>query len=318
MKRFGVLSVIIIVLIFADLPSVLGGEKLKFGTAIKVAPTYFLPMLAAQEEGFWEKNGLEVEWAPFRGSSALFRGVAAGATRIGFSPAVSNIQAAGRGIPAVIVSELLPKDPNFVWVMTKSPLRRPKDLKGTKIGVPRFGGLAHAYTRLVVREFGLQREIKIVATGGVVEKLGALRAGVIDAMTGTLGSTLRLKMRGEVRELLAVSDHLPREWIAHVVFAVKKAVKDDPQTVRSAVNAVLQATTFIRKHPRWAVQKMKSEAGYSQETASVWHESLPFTKKGLVDRRAVENIRNFLLEYGLISKERTPPVGDLYTNKFVS
>jgi hypothetical protein len=32
----------------------------------------------------------------------------------------------------------------------------------------------------------------------------------------------------------------------------------------------------------------------------------------------VENIRNFLLEYGLISKKRTPPVGDLYTNKFVS
>jgi len=52
-------------------------EKLNFGTATKTSPHYALPMVAAEEKGFWKEQGLEVEGIPFSSAGAMFRAIAA-------------------------------------------------------------------------------------------------------------------------------------------------------------------------------------------------------------------------------------------------
>ena len=36
------------------------------------------------------------------------------------------------------------------------------------------------------------------------------------------------------------------------------------------------------------------------------------------ERKGLENIRDFLIEYGIISGEKTPAIDRLYTNEFIS
>ncbi len=48
-------------------------ERLKFGTSIKATQAFYLPILSAQEKGFWEERGLEVEGVPFKGGGLLVR-----------------------------------------------------------------------------------------------------------------------------------------------------------------------------------------------------------------------------------------------------
>src|SRR3972149_1156428 len=103
MKRYIVAVVpFILALLFPHISP--GVEKLKFGTSIRTYPPYYLPVMAAEEKGFWKENGLEVEWTPFRGGGPFMQALAAGALKIGYTAAATAFQAGAGGVAVVIPS----------------------------------------------------------------------------------------------------------------------------------------------------------------------------------------------------------------------
>ena len=296
-------------------------DKLKFATSVKLSANYFLPMLAAEEGGFWKQNGLEVEWVAFESGRAHIAAVAAGAVTIGFATTMSEMQAAAAGLPTHVISALQPKDDFTVWVRTESRFREPKDLKGARIGVSGYGGIEHAYSRMIARALGVEKDVRIVSTGGISSSLAALKAGNIDGVN--LPSTtpiINLKVSGDVREFLQIENYRPKEWITFVITARKDFSKKSPDLVKRAVKSVLQATDFITKNPRWAIEKMKSKdlVGYPEEAAKLVYNSITWSKDGRITRTALENVRNFLIEYGIITKEKAPSLEEFFTDEFLS
>ena len=291
-------------------------EKVKYGTAIKVYPAYYLPMMAAEEKGLWKRNGLDGEWIPFRGSVALHQAIAAGDIMIGGDLGTSVFQAANRGLPLMIVSNLVSWSAFFMWVRTNSPIKNPKDLEGTTIGVSRMGGPAHAYARMVIKRLGLTNKVKYIGTGGVRVSPAVLKAGRVDAVPTGLSAMLRLKVNGDVRELMSINDYLPKEWLYSVVFAHKSFVKDKPDTARRTVRVLLQALGFIHKNPGWVIEKMKTVQRYSEQMANMLVKSYRLTEDGKIKKRSVENLRSFLIEYGIVSEGKIPPADQLFTNRF--
>lgn len=294
-------------------------ERIPWGTAIKETPVYYLPLLAAEDGGLFREAGLSVEWVPFTGSPAMIRAMAAAKVEIGFAPAVSVIQAVERGLALVIVAELFPHDPFYIWVLTDSPLRSPWDLKGARIGLPRLGGTSLAYGRVVAKALGIEKEVRFVGAGGVAEKIAALKTGGIDAMTGSFGPQMKLKAAGEIRELVSVADYLPAEWVDEVAFSRREFITSKKETARKGLAAMLKGIAYARENPSWSVQKMKEVSGYSQDEAKIMFDWLRpgFTRDGQIKRRALENLRSFLLEYGIISKEKAPQVDQLYTQELL-
>lgn len=67
-------------------------------------------------------------------------------------------------------------------VVTRAPLKRPEELKGLKLGGDRYGSLSDVVLRDVLRHFNLtpDRDVAILQTGGLPERLGALKAGAVD------------------------------------------------------------------------------------------------------------------------------------------
>jgi len=51
------------------LPRPWAADKLRFATTVKTHPILVMPVLAAEEKGFWKQNGLEAEWVPFEGDA---------------------------------------------------------------------------------------------------------------------------------------------------------------------------------------------------------------------------------------------------------
>ena len=141
MSRYIWAGLVVVGISLAGLNSMAAGQ-LKFATGVKGSANYYLPLMAAEEKGFWKENSLQVEWIPFRGGGSMFRSVAAGAVKIGFTGTPSVVQAAARGVSALAISELMTKVDFVVWVRADSAIRKPNDLKGAKIGVGRFEGLA--------------------------------------------------------------------------------------------------------------------------------------------------------------------------------
>ena len=312
-----------LVFLVSLIPSVLvsqslGIEKLKFASAVKVTPAFYLPMLAGQEKGFWKEKGLKVEWVPFKGGGAMNRAVAAGAINVGFGGAATAIRGASRGVPAVIVADLFRQEFIF-WVRKDSRFRRPKDLKGSKIGVPRFGGTSDAMARVVAKKLGLEREVTFVSTGGVIAALAGLKTGKVDAVVQSPGIMGRLKMEGVVREYLSVADYLPKEWTDNVVFASRRFIREKPGTVNAIVQAVLRSIGYLRQDAAWTKAKMKVMSGYSDEMAEfIYTWSMKqFTRDGRVSRRALENVKKFLIDSGIIPKEKAPAIEDVFTSQFI-
>src|SRR3990172_11958375 len=80
-------------------PHSLAIEKIQLGSAIKLTPAYYLPVVTGQEKGFFKENGLEVEWVPFQSAPDMHRALAGAAMNMGLDTGTGKIQAASRGIP---------------------------------------------------------------------------------------------------------------------------------------------------------------------------------------------------------------------------
>lgn len=295
----------------------LAAEKLKLGTSVKLNPNFYLPILAGEEKGFWKEEGLEVEWVPFSSVATELRAVAAGALSLGMGGPVALVPAMARGIPVVIVSNHSPVSEFLILVRADSLLKEPRDLKGTRVGILTLGAATHAYGRVVAKVVGVEKEVRFVATGGPVETIAALRVKAVDSIVLSIWWLIDLILKGEARELAALADYLPKDWIDTVVFARKELVKDKPDVVRRVVKAILRGNNFALSNRSWSLEKMKAMSGYSEEAAKLIFERLRPSRTGKIERTAIENIRNFLIEYELVPREKAPPLDEIYTTKFI-
>lgn len=291
-------------------------DKVKFGTSVKDHPAFYLPILAAEDKGFWKDQGLEVDWVPFTGAATLLRAVAAEAISMGMSGPVALVPAAARGVPVVIVANHNPTSEFLLLVRAESPYKEPKDLKGTKIGVLTLGAATHAYARVIAKAAGIEKEVKFVGTGGLVETIAALRVKAVDAIVLNFPPLVPLILAGEARELVALADYLPKGWMDQVVFTRKELIRDKPEVVKRVIKAVLQGNNFVLTNRAWTMEKMKAMSGFSEEAAAAVFSRLALSRTGKIERPAMENIRNFLLEYELVPKDKAPPLEEIYTTKF--
>lgn len=291
-------------------------EKVKLGSSVKLSPAFYLPVLAAEEKGFWKANGLEVEWVPFKGGTAQMRAVAAGAISIALSGSDQPMLASERGLPLIMVSDLCPSYPIYIYVKADSPYRHMRDLKGKRIGLPTKLGIPHTYARIMTSAFGIEKEVRFVATGGVRETIAGLRVNAYEAVSQPLTTMARLKAKGGLRSLASSADHLPKPWTDLVVFARKDFTKSKPAVVRQTLKGLLQSVNFIQKDPRWAVEKMKSFSRFPEKAAKLVQEDFQFTTDGRLDQKAVENLRTTLIKYGVLT-EKAPPADKLFTNQYL-
>ena len=296
--------------------SSLAQEKVKFATSVRALPIYDLPMFAAEEKALWRQNDLEGEWISFRGAGESTRALAAGAVYLVWESAPASVQLAARGAPVLIIADSGAVQDFYLWVRGDSPFQKAADLRKVKIGINRFGGMAHAYGRFMVKALGLEKEVKLVAEGGIVEGVAAMRSGAIDGRMSTFVTMIPLKFKGEARDILSVRDYLPKPWMDTVILARKDFLAKSPEVVKRTVTTTLAAASFVLKNREWTIQKLKSFYGYSDEIAKVIYDSLEYSKDGRIERRAVENVRNFLIDYEIVPKDKTPPADELFTTRF--
>lgn len=306
------LSALVILLLTAT--STPGAEKLRAGTVFKESALYSLPMLAAEEKGFWKEQGLEVEWVPFTGGAPMAQAMAAGAIDAGMTATFSSILQIARGVPKVIVADMGSREDMYVWVRPGSPLKGARDLKGTTIGINRFGSLAEGFSRLLSKALGVeyQKDIKFVALGSPTNLAAGVKIGQVQATLMDFFSMAPLKYQGELKELVAMRDYLPKKWTDAVIVARRDYVDKNPDSVKKTVIALFKSFDLILKNPQWSADKMKSFLGYSDELARGVYQALQYGKEGRVDPEVVQNVINFTVEYGLLPKDQAPPVERTY------
>ncbi len=292
-------------------------EKLKYAVSFKEGVSQSLPVGIALEQGLWKKQGLEVEYIPFKGGSKMFQAMAGGHIDIATDSSPHLIQGASRGVPVIMVAAVQTGSHWSIWVLPGGAVKRPEDLKGKKLGISRRGGTSHAFAQVAIKSLGLEKEVKIIAVGGARARMAALKTGVIDAFPQALASAASMAEKGEIERLMDLGKRLPQPWIDQVIVARNEFIRTKPETTRKGIRGLLQAIAFLRANHEYAVKKVMSLKRYNRAAAELALKGVVYSDTPVIKRAAVANVRSFLIEYGLIKAEEALPVDKIFTNRLV-
>lgn len=195
--------------------------------------------------GFFEREGLDVQWVDARGGVAAMTAVLEGRADVayaGFGP-VLKLRAEGRPC-RIFVSQARALAQALV---VRNEL---KELAGCTWGVDGIGALSHHMARLTVRALGIAEErIRWQAVGPPPERIAALLAGKVDASLVRTEEALVLDRdeRDRVRRLLDFDDLkrlVPLQ--PHGVLATTEQYESSaPDTLRRLARAMTGASRAL-------------------------------------------------------------------------
>ena len=144
-----------------------------------LSPTY-APLWIAEQGGYFKKYGLEVQPVYISAGSVIVPALLSGQVEIANMSSAPALTAWARGAELVAVG--VTSNRLLHVVMTGGTIKKPEELKGKRLGSDRYGSLSDLVLREALRHHHLvpDRDVAIMQTGGLPERLGALKAGAID------------------------------------------------------------------------------------------------------------------------------------------
>jgi len=149
-----------------------------------------LPLWAARDAGLFAKHGLNVELLGLQSASRQVQLILAGDTLAASLSGTTPVRARIEGADPIILMGLL--NSFTLSVIAVPEIKQPSDLKGRYIGVGNLGGSPTLLTQRLLKKWGLEADVKFLATGGYVESVAALEkrrihAAVLDPPRAYIG-----------------------------------------------------------------------------------------------------------------------------------
>lgn len=217
-----------------------------------VPATTVLPLHVAKQQGFFEKQGLDVSLK----EAANISDIPATLGRqfdIALGTATDLIKAGGAGVDVVQIAgnTIDTKDNPFVQLMVgkKSQIKSVADLEGKKVGTPTLGGVIHAAVQYAAKEANID-PAKIQGVEAPSPTLpDQLKAGRIDAVEALEPFATTMKQNGAVSlgdPFAAISQPVATNfWIANGEWA-----RDNADVVDKYVAALEEAVAYIKANPK--------------------------------------------------------------------
>ena len=156
-------------------------QKLTF-TLNWVAGGDHAPYFYAQKMGWYKDAGIDIEFETGRGSAASAQKVGAGQSQLGLSDMAGVLLFRGKGADLVGLMNVYANSPQGLYWRQSSGIKSAKDLAGKKIGNPAGDGARTMWPALA-KTLGIDPDSVTWVNIAANAKLGALKAGTIDATT---------------------------------------------------------------------------------------------------------------------------------------
>lgn len=296
--------------------SVRAEDVLRVGNPASVAFS-FVPMDIGIEKGFFAKRNLKIEYTSFAGSAKIQQAMIADAIDISVS-AGPEFPFLVKGSPAVGIAAMAgPPLLLGIGVRADSPIKSPKDMKGTRVSVSTAGGLTDWLPRELARQQGWPPDsIQTVAVGEVRSQIMALKTNQVDGMITSLSVIWDLEEKKEARLVVKFGDVVP-DFIMHVIYATKKFEQKNPDALKRFMAAWFESIRYMRSNraetvriaePVMRVPKHIVERSYDEMVSM-------FSDTGKFEPKAVKVLARSFVELGMLETE--PDLTKYYTEKFL-
>lgn len=312
------------------MPAVAASRTVKF-TLAWLAQGSSLYAYVARSKGFMKARGIDLEIARGFGSMAAAQTIAGGQFDFGIVTAPPLVLSVAKSLPLIALCTCDYDSSMGVGVLQDSPIKKPQDLAGKKIGaVPTSGEypLFPAYAKKVGLDMG---SVELVHMDNkVVER--ALIEKQVDAIMGFGSSSLPV----------ILSKNVPVRWMLYSAAGINtygqaittqtKTLQDDPALCEAVVDGMLEALKFTLTNPQESMELFFKEVpemalnSSAKEFARIglgmWHFGIDHPEPrehalGWSDAKVYGEMTDLVMAYLATPEMKRPPIDALFTNRFV-
>jgi NitT/TauT family transport system substrate-binding protein len=222
-----------------------------------------LPMMVAQERGFFKREELDLELIFVRGASTAVQALIANQIHFIFSIG-PQMPAVWEGHDIILLAQQVGR-PTFSLVVTPD-IHKIADLKGKKIGVT-FGGSTAAGTKalLELNKINPDKDVEYIGLPGNEPKIAAMKQGIISAALLAPPADY-LAMKSGLKRLVSLAD-IFKDTAFTGLAAHSKTIKENPQMVKRMVRAIVRSVLHTRDNPEDALQVLIKRLGLERDAA---------------------------------------------------
>lgn len=220
-------------------------EARKVRMAVATFSQSVLPMVVAQEKGYFREEDLDVELILMPAAVANMALIGGNVDFISSGPSV--IGAIARGAPLRFVFICFNRPMH--WLYAKPEIKDVQGLKGKRIGVSAVGSSIHFLVQEILKRDGLDstRDVTILGVGTTANRYAALQSGTIDATNLTPPFNFKAQESG-LRELVAFvkQDYLVEP--AGAIVVRENLFQSDPLLIEKFIRGTLKGLLYIRQN----------------------------------------------------------------------
>lgn len=283
----------------------------------------FGPWMLAQAKGYYEQEGLKVNFVTGRGGVDVAKQVGAGNAVIGGAIGDTPIIARAQGIPVKAVAVLGAGSLMQLVSHEDAKIESPRELKGKTVTTLAYTDTTYYALLGMLSKSGITKndlDIQAAGPAGVWQLFVNKKA---TAMASTPDWTVNAMEAGAKVTIIPADVYF--KSMAQGILASDETIQKNPQLVQKLVRATLKGMKDIMANPREAakayaahvtVHKGKEasiEKMFEMYNKYVYaHQKLP----GQMDEQRLAELQKFYVSNGIVPRE--VPLKDLYTNQFVS
>ncbi len=221
----------------------------------KKASFFHLPLTIAEQLGYFQAEGLDVEIVDFGSGINALQAIAAGVADVcagSFMHTVS-LQSKERFFRAFVMQGRAPQVVTAVSARTMPHYHGIDDLRGRRIGISAVGSATNMAASLLLAHGGVRAdEVSFVDVGTGAEALHALRSGQIDAISNVDPLITQLEQKGDVRiisdtrTLKGTQEVFGGPLPAACLYAQEDFVQKHANTVQALANAMVHGLKWLQ------------------------------------------------------------------------
>jgi ABC-type nitrate/sulfonate/bicarbonate transport system substrate-binding protein len=275
----------------------------------------FATLEVGQDAHIWEKVGLKLDIASFKGDGQLQQGLSAGSVDFGLGsgPAMGY---RAKGVPAIAVASIFsaPSDMALV-VAPNGPIKSLADLKGKTLGVTTAGSLTDWLVHELAKHQGWGPDgITSLAMGSMEARVAAMQSGDIAGTVQDIGVGYALEEQKKGKVLATFG--FVSKFETHVIFASDDMVAKHPDIVAKFLKGWFMTVAYMKTHKPETVKSVMAVLQESEPVVSkLYDNDVPgMSTDGAFDPASVAAVAASLKDLGIM--DTTPDPKTIYTTRF--
>ena len=209
----------------------------------------------SQKQGFFKKQGLDVTMIYVPSGVLAAQTVVSGSALIANNSVSDILNAIAAGAPLKILTVNIDR---FQHLFVARPgSNSPKDMKGKKVAVSRYGAFSDIETRFLIRQWGMDpdRDVQVLQIGNSAARSAALMSGGIDGAVVTPAFVPVARNAG-LNVIFDLSTIKTR--FANIgMMAQERLIREQPRLVKGAVAGLVHGIKFWKTNPEVAKAYLK-------------------------------------------------------------